>query len=70
MAKEFQSKRFHYRPLGLQDLDVLTTLMTSTEMMRFISGGIPRSPEQIEKVLDLSLKQMRRCSSRVLGYHR
>lgn len=58
MAKEFFSERFRYRPLNDQDMDILTSLMTSPEVMRYISGGVPRSPEQIESMLRKSLQQM------------
>lgn len=61
MAESFSSSRLYFTPTTTEDRDISMALMTSPEVMKFISG-VPRTEEQVMNMLLLGIQQMKENS--------
>lgn len=67
-VQELRTSRLVLRPIGPDDLDVITRIHTDPELMRHIHAGVPHLPEECRGNLDAALMHWDRhdCGSFVV----
>lgn len=56
---KFQTQRLVFRQVMPHDYDFIESLMTDPEVMKFISGGKPRTRDQIQEIFNKSMELLK-----------